>query len=384
MTALAATDLTVSVNHRDKNILGRVKMNSGTLAFGDGSLTYPYGGIPLPSNAYFGMPKELTNLQIIDADGYSYRYDYTNRKLKMYAPAPPIVYEEKHTAVGKAVTLDYPAAWIINVCTTGQNEALTGRDDTLADNECKLTSAIADGERTGITTYGATDTIMVTYATQAWAELYALLVQEEAVTLATGANNLANKMAAFGYCYDATTGLLLPVDIADTTATGEVGIKFNAATGQLDIAAAQDGHAAKVTYLKMPDSGTWLYNHWITDEDPTKAGGDPYTQSFDKQLLLWGITGCLTVDGGATQKIVDEAIAPAAGEANTHWGRTASLAAGAAMSAEQVWVAKSNVTVTAGNYIWGQPWEIPGLVPLEVKDGAVIQSTTLRMMAWGR
>jgi hypothetical protein len=327
----------------------------------------------------------MTNFEILGAgDSLTYKYDQTNHKIKVFAKAPPIVFEEKHTAVSNAVTLDYPAAWIINVCTTGQNEALTGRGDTLVDNECKLTSAIADNVRTGLTTFGATDTVYVTYATQAWAELYALLVQEEAVTLATGDNNLANKMAAFGYCYDATTGLLLPVDVADTTAAGEVGIKFNAATAQLNINAAQDGHSAVATYLKMPDSGTWLYDRWVTDEDPTKAGADPYTQSFDYPLLMWGITGCLTVNGGATQTIVDEAIAAAAGEANTHWAYRGTAPDGTAMAAEQIWITKSNVTVTAGNYIKGHPWEIPNLVPLELKNGTPLQEANLRFMAWGR
>ena len=288
MTALAASNVTVTINHNDRNVLGRIKMNAGVAAFGDGALTYPAGGIPVPAIGHFGMNKEITNLEILDSDdGYIYKYDQANKKLQIYTQVPAIVHEEKHTAVAKAVTLDYPAAWIINVCTTGQNEALSGRGDTLADNECKLTAAIADGVRTGITTFGATDTILVTYATQAWAELYALLVQEEAVALTTGNVNLANKMAGFGYCYDTTTGLLLPIDINDSgVATGEVGIKFDSATGQLKLHSDQNGHAAKVTYLKMPTAGTWLHDRWVLDEDPTKAGGDPYTQAFDYIFVL--------------------------------------------------------------------------------------------------
>lgn len=386
MTALASSDVTVTINPSDRNILGRIKMNSGEIAFGDGVLTYPFGGIEMPTIGNFGMNKEITNLQILDSvDGYIYKYDQANRKIKMFAPAPPIISEETHTAVANTITLNYPAAWIISVCTTGQNEALSAVGDTLADHQCKLTAVIADGVRTQITTYGATDTIIVTYVTQAWAELYALLVQEEAVTLATGDVNLANKMAAFGYCYDATTGLLLPVDVADTTASGEVGIKFNSATAQLNLHSDEDAHTAVVTYLKMPATGTWLYDHWVTDEDPAKAGADPYTQAFDYPLLVWGITGCLTVNSGATQKIVDQGITAAAGEVNTRWGHYDLLATvGVAPGAGHVWGAKSDVTVTAGNYVKGLPWEIPGLVPLEIMDGTIINATTLRAMTWGK
>lgn len=386
MTALAATDVTITVNHNDRNVLGRIKMNAGVAAFGNGALTYPVGGIPVPAIGHFGMNKEITNLEILDSDdGYIYRYDQANKKLQIYTQAPAIVHEEKHTAVAKAVTLDYPAAWIINVCTTGQNEALSGRDDTLSDHECKLTAAIADGVRTGITTFGASDIVLVTYATQAWAELYALLVQEEAVALTTGNVDLANKMAAFGYCYDTTTGLLLPIDINDSgVASGEVGIKFDSATGQLKLHSDQNGHAAKVTYLKLPTAGTWLHDRWVLDEDPTVS--DTYLHKYNNPLLMWGITGCHTVHDGVTQRIVDEAIDPAAGEINTHWAYrgTAPAGAGSVFAAEQIWDSHSDVTTTAGNYITGHPWEVPGLVPLEVKDGTILQATILRIMAWGR
>lgn len=371
--------MALTITNINNSMFGNKLAIMADVAF-DGS--YPFGGEGLVPNK-FGLTA-IERMIVDTCKGYTVDYDITNEKLKVFTSAPPIIYEEAHTAVANTVTLDYPAAWIINVCTTGQNEALTGRGDTLADHECKLTSAIEDGVRTQITTYGATDAILVTYATQAWAELYALLVQEEAVTLATGDVNLANKMAAFGYCYDSTTGILLPVDVGDTTASGEVGIKFNVATAQLNLHSDEDGHTAVVTYLKMPESGTWLYNHWVTDEDPTKAGGDPYTLSFDYPLLMWGITGCATVTGGATQKIVDEAIVVAAGEANTHWGYRGSAPAATAFAAEQVWGVKSNVTITAGNYIKGHPWEIPGVVSLEVKNAADLSGlSAVKVMAIG-
>ena len=35
-------------------------------------------------------------------------------------------------------------------------------------------------------------------------------------------------------------------------------------------------------------------------------------------------------------------------------------------------------------YIWGAPEEIPGVVPIELRDGSIIQATTLKFMSWGR
>ncbi len=374
--------LTITIGNEDFNVAGNKRRHTAQIAFDS---SYPWGGESLTA-ANLGLTG-IDQIQIFPQNGYFFEFDYTNNKVKVFSNAPPIVYEEKHVAVAKAVTLDYPAAWIINVCTTGQNEAWVKRGATLSDNQFKLSAAIADGARTGISTFGATDTIYVTYVTQAWKELYDLLVQEEAVTLATGNNNLANKMAAFGHCDAATSGVLLPVDVADTTASGEVGIKFNAATAQLNVHSDENGQAAVCTYLKTPSDNTWLADHWVYDEDPAKAGSDPYTQSFNRPLLVWGISGALTVNGGATQVIIDESTTAAAGEATHAWGKShldVLATVGVAPVDGHVWGCKSNVTVTAGNYIFGYAWEIPNLVPLEVKDATDLSGLTgVRLEAIG-
>jgi len=117
MTALVATDVTVSLNTRDRHNLGSLRMSRGSIAFGDGALTYPYGGVPMPVIGKFGMNREVSEMNITDASGagYEFRYDQSNRKLKLFAQAPPVVYEEKHQAAAYTITLDYPAAFIINV-----------------------------------------------------------------------------------------------------------------------------------------------------------------------------------------------------------------------------------------------------------------------------
>jgi hypothetical protein len=335
--------------------------------------SYPYGGEAFAPGS-LGL-SAVHKLHIEPTDGYTFEYDYTNQKIKVFSQAPAIIYEEKHTAVANLITLDYPAAWIVNVCQAGQNMAWgkSRAAAALAGNTFCVVGTIADGVRTQLYTDGATDTVYVTYATQAWAELYHQLVQEEAVTLATGANALANKMMAFGFCESATTKILLPVDIADTTATGEVGIKPGYATGALDINAAQNTEAAVVTYLAEPTSG-FLTDRFIEDENPTKAGSDPYTQAFDFPLLMWCISGAATVDGGATQVIIEQAATAAAGEINLNWGYRGLDGTGAAPAAGFTMGAKSNVTVTAGAYLFGHPWEIPGLVNLEIKDGTNLAS----------
>ena len=325
--------------------------------------SYPYGGESFTPND-IGM-SAVHKLHIEPKNGYTFEYDYTNKKIKVFSPAPAIITQEKHTAVGGLVTLDYPAAWIVNVCQAGQHMGW-GQSvafASLATNTFCLVSDIADNVRTQIYTDGATDTVLVTYVTQAWVDLYAQLVQEEALTLATGANDLANTMMAFGFCEAATTGILLPEDISDTTADGSVGIKPGFATGALDIHSGQNTETAVITYLKEPTSG-FLTDRFIKDEDPAKTGSDPYYNTFDFPCLLWCISGYATVTGGATLTLIEQNAVAATGEIRVNWGS----------SEAAVISGKDDVTVTAGAYLFGQISEIPNLAPLEVKNATDLSS----------
>lgn len=54
--------------------------------FGDGSLTYPSGGIPL-TKGKLGCPGNIDSLEILDAanaDGYVYKWDRANNKILIY------------------------------------------------------------------------------------------------------------------------------------------------------------------------------------------------------------------------------------------------------------------------------------------------------------
>lgn len=56
------------------------------VSFGDGALTYPTGGVPL-DKAKLGCPNSVTELSIIDpanANGFVYKTDLANLKLRIY------------------------------------------------------------------------------------------------------------------------------------------------------------------------------------------------------------------------------------------------------------------------------------------------------------
>jgi hypothetical protein len=83
MANLAATDITYTV--KNLRTLGNSKKhNRIQLAFGDGALTYPTGGIPVTASS-LGCPNAIESLVIVEqgTSGYKFQFDTTNTKLIM-------------------------------------------------------------------------------------------------------------------------------------------------------------------------------------------------------------------------------------------------------------------------------------------------------------
>jgi len=85
MADFLSTDVAVTLNARDRNILGKVRMCYAKLAW-TGGPTYHVGGIPMPTAARFGM-NSVDALMVYDScgDGFVYKYDKTNHTLKILA-----------------------------------------------------------------------------------------------------------------------------------------------------------------------------------------------------------------------------------------------------------------------------------------------------------
>lgn len=129
MTALASTDVTVTVNSRDKDIgHGTLSKFLGvaSIAFGDAALTYPTGGVPLPAIGRFGLQRQV-DIGIVEppaGDGYVYKYDRENHKILIYTAAgftPAGTIPVTDGTAGNAVTFN-----------TDHLEATGGGDLTLA------------------------------------------------------------------------------------------------------------------------------------------------------------------------------------------------------------------------------------------------------------
>lgn len=197
--------------------------------------------------------------------------------------------------------------------------------------------------------------VYLAYVTQGWKEVWDNLVQDETITLATGANTLTsgNKIAALMYVDQttATATRLIPIDEDDTVASGEVDVKFNSATNQLTVHSDQNGKAAKVTYIKVPTSG-FLYDRKFSNETSTKTGSSPYVNTFVNPILIWGYSGCMPVNGGSTIYMLQYWDTAATGEFTVDWFTPGARSAALAPSSGTALSLYDNVTGT-GAGIWG-------------------------------
>lgn len=85
MAAISGFTVTL-VKRRKVDALPSVYEHQLKLEFGNGSDTYPTGGIPLDKQD-LGLPNDLESLEMIDmgsADGYLYKFDKANSKIKLF------------------------------------------------------------------------------------------------------------------------------------------------------------------------------------------------------------------------------------------------------------------------------------------------------------
>lgn len=85
MADIAASDFTVTVQERRRE--GKKHVNKVKLVFGNDTLTYPAGGIPLPTYSSLGLKRNVDYIRITDGNdalGHIWKYDQENHKLRCY------------------------------------------------------------------------------------------------------------------------------------------------------------------------------------------------------------------------------------------------------------------------------------------------------------
>jgi hypothetical protein len=87
MADLQASDVMVTLTQQGREFLGMGgKVCMPTIAFGNGALTYPVGGIPMPALGHFGMYKGLARVLVLpNGDGKDYVFNRSTHKLMIYS-----------------------------------------------------------------------------------------------------------------------------------------------------------------------------------------------------------------------------------------------------------------------------------------------------------
>lgn len=87
MADLAASDVTYTLQTGRSELTGGSKQKHVySIAFGDGTDTYPSGGVPL-TKAKLGLPTIIEALNFVEdnaGDGYIYKFDESAEKIRIY------------------------------------------------------------------------------------------------------------------------------------------------------------------------------------------------------------------------------------------------------------------------------------------------------------
>lgn len=159
MADIASGDVTYTLlNSRKINGSPSRTLNRVRLAFGNGALTYPAGGIPL-SIGKLGCPVDVESLIVVDkgTSGYEFMYDQSAVKLVMFqAPAQThdhdlfVLGGQTHDATLGLNSSSLGKNTATNITLNGANSATTGGvlSETLAAAAMSQPSAVAIAAQT--------------------------------------------------------------------------------------------------------------------------------------------------------------------------------------------------------------------------------------------
>lgn len=328
--------------------------------------------------------------------GYDFEYDIANQKMKTFAPAPPIVFEEVVTTTSHVGTLQYPAAYIMYVGVANEGFKVIPGNLTPVAKTVAVSNA-EDGVRPTLTFLPGDNvtTCYVTYITQAWKEVYDNLVYAKLaggvrvtghadLTFAPGTpdvidlGELAIGVQNVTWVDNGTVKKVQALYIGETAATVEATIDFSAPSGNTNLSVLQSDtwdvadDDVYITYIRKPASG-FLFDRFVEENDLTPSG-DVVTISsggVESNLLLYGTCGDFP---GPTTKFAN--IIRSGGAVST----TATL-----IQATKLNTHANIFTLGSGHedtvhlkpsYLYGSQADIPGVVPLETRNGTDLSGLT--------
>ena len=250
MASLAESDITVTF--LEKWIMSGRKHFTASVVFGDGSLTYPSGGIAL-TNGRWGMVRSLDHIAFNDVGsrGIQWVFDRTNKKLKGYVTTldtPKLVIEEKVGTSSGELLMSYRPAYILAV------EELNGNvSDVIPSGETPGANEIAVNFSTGVIAVPANTggLVKMTYVPLQGVGFFGEdnLVVDEQQTASSGFITLNNRPACIQSVYNETDNAVLTL-IPDDEVPSNGECAINMTTGVITVHSADNGDIITVTYLK--------------------------------------------------------------------------------------------------------------------------------------
>jgi hypothetical protein len=402
--------LTTSIVKQD--VFGNKRFHVVSLTFDS---SYPTGGESL-SARNCGL-SQIDHIQFEPAHGMSFEYDHTNAKVKTFRRVPPIVKEELVALTAGATystgTLKFPYAFIISVMS---HDGVGLRVINGACNPVTTTVSVTSPVKGECPTLSILNTdgytsLVVTYITQAWQDVFENIVHAKLLEVAGTATVMSRVSGHANLSFTVGTPDVIklgevalaiqnitcvtelgvasahdPVYAGATAATKEAEVDFTDAADSnlttVSIVTTDNvnavGHAVYIDYIRRPASG-FLFDRWIEEDDCTPST-DVCTISTGvalggqcQNLLLFGTCQQLPSNTGKTPRLL------------------ATIGGGGAVSTSilnvqpTLWPTERGTanTFTQGSdgddthlkptYVWGFESEIE-TVPLEVKDGTNLAS----------
>jgi hypothetical protein len=332
----------LTLSNIDNSMLGNKLLIMADCAFDS---SYAHGGEALTPNK-FGLGT-INRLTIDPCQGYSFEYDYTNQKIKVFQNAPPIVHEEVVTVTSNVGYLKWPAAHIEYV-TDDSNDyrvipgGLTPTAKMVAvDMGFNLsTGVLTKGQRCKLT-FLAADSVTsckVSYITQAWKDVTDNMVQ---ACMTSGSRTYGHADMSFtagwpdvvklgedfvalqSVCWS-NGGTLTPMSALKDDATEGAGatecvVDFRKATTYGEIgfnetdAVDTSGDIIYFNYIKDPGSG-FLYDRFTNAEIEDSSD----TLTFTGTPLLYCTCGGIPMES-TTKKCLMTGVGDTVAAGEGHW-----------------------------------------------------------------
>jgi hypothetical protein len=380
----------LTISNLERTVFGNKRASIADIAFDS---SYAFGGESLTPGAV-GL-SQIERAIIEPKSGMTFEYDFTNQKVKAFCPAPPIVFEELVTVTAGVGTLKYPAAYIMYV---GFNDlafkVIPGSLTPVTGSVAVSTPAAGIRNTLTFLTADAVTSCYVTYVTQAWPDVFNNLVHAKltggvrvtghsGLVFTAGTPDLID-LGEYAIAIQNITwsdnGVIKPMQalyLGETAATTEATIDFSVAsntrisvlqTDTMDAAA----DSVYIDYIRKPSSG-FLANRFIEEDDCTPSG-DVITLSSGLIMshpLIFGTCGGLP---GPTTKYAN--LINNGGDVGTTATLVKPSVFGTAAAAFAIGSNHADTDHLKPSYVCGYPWEIQGLVPLEVPSAHDLSGLT--------